>query len=133
MLTIVGAWFALVGGLAVLAGLTGRRRSRRLRSTGSAVWALTVAGPDPAGSLDGSPARPMLQYTLADGQVMERIAPGRARKSGRLQPGQQVLIWYDPRDPGDICVYGHEGRAADAAFIITGLLLIAAGVGLALG
>jgi Protein of unknown function (DUF3592) len=133
MLIIVGAWFAVAGGLAVLAGLAGRWRSRRLRSAGSPVWARIVAGPVPPWPPDGSPVRPMLQYMLADGQMMERIAPGRARKAGRLRPGQPVLIWYDPADPDDILVFGHEGRAANIAFVITGLLLILTGGWLALG
>jgi hypothetical protein len=133
MLLLTGAWFALVGGLAVLAGLSGRRRSRRLRERGSAVWARIVAGPVPAGPADGSPARPLLQYTLADGQMMERIAPRRARRGGRLRPGQRILIWYDPQDPDDILVFGHQGRAADLAFIVTGLVLILTGGWLAFG
>jgi hypothetical protein len=134
MLTVIGVWFALAGGLAALAGLSGRRRSRRLRAGGSAVWALTIARPLPSGPPgDGSPSRLLLQYTLSDGHVMEHIVPGRAWKAARLRPGEKVLIWYDPQDPDDILVYGHEGRAADIAFIVTGLLLILAGGGIALG
>jgi Protein of unknown function (DUF3592)/Mu transposase, C-terminal len=134
MLTVIGFWFALAGGLAVLAGLSGRRRARRLRAGESAVWALTIARPLPGGPPgDSSPPRLLLQYTLADGHVMEHIVPGRARKAGRLRPGEKVLIWYDPQDPDDILVYGHEGRTADLAFIVTGLLLILAGGGMALG
>lgn len=134
MLTVIGTWFALAGALAVLAGLTGRRRSRRLRNGGLAVWALTIAGPVPAGPPgDSSRPRLLLQYTLADGRVMERIVPGRARKAGRLRPGQKVLIWYDPQDPDDVLVYGHEGRAADTAFIVAGLLLILTAGAMALG
>jgi Protein of unknown function (DUF3592)/Mu transposase, C-terminal len=134
MLTVIGVWFALAGGLALLAGLSARRRSRRLRTGGSAVWALTIPGPSPDGPPGGSsPPRLLLQYTLADGQVMEHIVPGRARKAGRLRPGEKVLLWYDPHDPDDILVYGHEGRAADVAFIVTGLVLILTGGAMALG
>ncbi len=35
-----------------------------------------------------------------------------------------VLIWYDPADPQDVLVYGHQGRASDLAFMIVGAALI---------
>ena len=35
-----------------------------------------------------------------------------------------MLIWYDPADPQDVLVYGHQGRASDLAFIIVGAALI---------
>ena len=47
-----------------------------------------------------------------------------------MQPGQKVLVWYDPNDPDDVLVYGRWGRAADRAFVTAGMLfvLIAAAV-----
>jgi len=132
MLIVIGVWFALAGGLAVLAGLTGMRRARRLRRGGSPVWA--VALPQPISKdqeAGGSPGRTMIQYTLADGRVVERVSPGSARKATMLRPGQKVLVWYDPDDPQDVLVYGREGRAADLAFVIAGALFIVLGTGLA--
>ena len=131
MLIVIGIWFALAGGLAVLAGLTARRRARRLRRAGSPVWA--VALPRPASAAEeagGPPGRTVLQYTLADGRVVERPSPGSARKAAMLSPGQKVLVWYDPDDPQDVLVYGREGRAADLAFVVAGALFIALGAGI---
>jgi len=45
MSILVGIWFALAGGLAVLAGLSGMRCVRRLRGDGVAAWAMAVAPP----------------------------------------------------------------------------------------
>ena len=131
MLTVIGVWFALAGGLAALAGLTAMRRARRLRRGGSPVWALALPR---SVSVDeeeaGSPGRTMIQYTLADGRVVERPSPGSARKAAMLRPGEKVLVWYDPDDPQDVLVYGREGRAADLAFVIAGALFIMLGVGI---
>jgi hypothetical protein len=131
MLIVIGVWFALAGGLAALAGLTARRRARRLRRGGSSVWA--VALPWPASGAEeagGSPGRTVLQYTLADGRVVERVSPGSARKAAKLRPGQKVLLWYDPDDPQDVLVYGREGTAADLTFVLAGTLFIMLGVGI---
>jgi len=132
MLIVIGVWFALAGGVAALAGLTGMRRARRLRRGGSPVWAVALPGPVSVGEEPGgSPGRTVIQYTLADGRVVERPSPGSARKAAMLRPGQKVLVWYDPDDPQDVLVYGREGRAADLVFVITGALFIALGAGIA--
>jgi hypothetical protein len=131
MLIVIGVWFALAGGLAALAGLTAMRRARRLRRGGSPVWA--VALPRPASAAEGvggSPGRTVIQYTLADGRVVERLSPGSARKAAMLRPAQKVLVWYDRQDPQNVLVYGREGRAADLAFVIAGALFIMLGVGI---
>src|SRR5215510_6372303 len=129
MLIVIGVWFALAGGLAALAGLTAMRHVRRLRRGGPPVWAaaLPVSASEETG---GSPGRTVIQYTLADGRVVERVSPGSARKAAVLRPGQKVLVWYDPDDPQDVLVYGREGRAADLAFVIAGALFIVLGVGI---
>ena len=57
--------------------------------------------------------------------------PAAGFKAARLQAGQKVLVWYDPKDPGDILVYGRWGRAADSAFIATGAFLVLTGLWLA--
>jgi len=59
----------------------------------------------------------LIQYTLTDGRVVERIFPEPARKASSLHPGQKVLVWHNPEDPQEILVCGREGRliSADAA------------------
>ncbi len=133
MSILIGVWFAVAGGLAGLAGLSGMRRVRRLRRDGVATWAATVEPPARAGEpLDGSSRRTLIQYTLTDGRVMERISPGPARKAASLRPGQKVLVWYDPEDPQDILVYGREGRLADRAFLAAGLIFVLIGTWIAI-
>ncbi|HEY7145844.1 MAG TPA: DUF3592 domain-containing protein [Streptosporangiaceae bacterium] len=132
MLIVIGVWFALAGGVAALAGLTRMRRARRLRRGGSPVWAVALPRPVPMDEgAGGPPGRTMIQYTLADGRVVERVSPGPARKAALLRPGQRVLVWYDPDDPYELLVYGREGRVADLAFVIAGALFIALGAGIA--
>jgi hypothetical protein len=130
MLILFAVWFAVAGGIAILAGLSSMRRVRRLRRGGVSTWAMPV--PVPAGSEPaGSPHRMLLQYTLADGRVIERRAPARTRKSAALWPGEKVLLWYDPADPDDVLVHGHLGLASNRALVIAGAALVLAGVGIA--
>jgi hypothetical protein len=133
MSILVGALLALPGGLAVLAGLSGVRRARRLRRDGVSAWAMAVPPLASAGEQPGgSPHRTLIQYQLADGRVVERISPEPARKTASLHPGQKILIWYDPDDPQDVLVYGREGRLADWAFVVVGVLFIVVGTGIAM-
>jgi hypothetical protein len=119
------------GCLALLAGLCGMHRVRRLRRGGVATWALTLA-PPASEQVPGTPRQVLLQYTLADGQVLERIALAVKRKA-TLHPGQKVLVWYDPKDPGDVLVYGRWGRSADGLFVAAGAVLVILGACLAFG
>jgi hypothetical protein len=54
---------------------------------------------------------------------------GRSRK--RLAPGERVLTWYDPADPGDVLVFGKDARRADQVFLALGTLFVIAGVAFA--
>jgi hypothetical protein len=131
MAILTGLLLALPGALAVLAGLTGMHRVRRLRRTGVTTWAVAVPMRQPGGQEPAGPSgRQLLQYTLADGRILEHLAPAPTRRSASLQPGQKVLIWYDPGDPADILVYGRWGRSADRAFVAVGALFIVVGAGL---
>jgi uncharacterized protein DUF3592 len=132
MLIIFGIWVAVAGGVAALAGLSGLHRVRRLRRDGVTVWALAVPEPVLAGREPADPdGRLRLHYTLADGRMVERPGPVLGRKRRSPQPGDRVLIWYDPDDPDDVLVYGRWGRAGDRIFLTFGLLLIAAGLAIA--
>jgi hypothetical protein len=132
MLIIYGVWLALAGALAALAGLSGMRRVRRLRRGGVMVWAtpVTPAEAEQRPSA-GSRGHALIQYTLADGRVLEQRVPAPPRRSASLRPGKKVLVSYDPEDPGDVLVYGRWGRAADRAFVTTGVLGILIGAGIA--
>jgi hypothetical protein len=132
MPVLVGIWFALAGGVAALAGLYGIRRARRLRSDGVRTWGMAIRPPaSPDKEPDGSRGQFLVQYTLADGRVMERITPLPARKQPVLRAGQQVLVWYNPEDPDEVLIYGRETRLADRVFLAAGVLFILIGAGLA--
>ena len=132
MATLTGLLLALPGALAVLAGLTGMHRVRRLRRDGVATWAVTVTMPETGDKQSTeSPGHQLLQYTLADGRVLEQSRMWPARKITALRPGQSVLIWYAPADPLDLLVYGRWGRSADRAFVAAGALCIVIGAWLA--
>jgi hypothetical protein len=139
MLIVLGVWLAIAGAVAALAGLSGMHRVRRLRGGGVATWALPVpepvSGPEPESRpepLAGSPLRVRLQYTLADGRVIERSARARVTRSAPLRPGEPVLVWYDPTDPDDVLIYGRWGRVTDRAFVTVGTLLILIGAAMAI-
>jgi hypothetical protein len=132
MATLTGLLLALPGALAVLAGLTGMHRVRRLRRDGVATWAVTVTMPETGDKQSTeSPGHQLLQYTLADGRVLEHVTPGPAHRPAASRPRERVLVWYDPEDPADVLVYGRWGRSADRAFVAAGALCIVIGAWLA--
>jgi hypothetical protein len=132
MPVLVGVWFALTGGVAALAGLYGIRRAGRLRSGGVRTWGMAMRPPaSPDKEPDGSRGQFLIQYTLADGRVMERITAQPARKQPALRPGQHVLVWYNPEDPDEVLIHGLQTRLADSVFLIAGVFFILIGAGLA--
>jgi hypothetical protein len=129
---VFGVWLALAGAVALLAGLAGRRRVRRLRRHGLTAWGVIVPAQDTEEPPPAGPRRTLLvHYRLADGQVLERIVPAAGIRTAPLRPGQKVLVWYDAEDPGDILVYGRWGRAADWAFVAAGAVAVLGGLILA--
>ncbi|HTU72024.1 MAG TPA: DUF3592 domain-containing protein [Trebonia sp.] len=126
MAIAVGVWIALAGALALLVGVTARRNVRRLRSTGVKAWGTAVHRPVPDHPRG---QRVTLQYTLADGRVLERPLP--ARRAARLSAGEKVLLWYDPGDPTDVLIYGRDARTSDLAFILIGLAFLVIGTTIA--
>jgi hypothetical protein len=129
MSVVIGVWLVLSGLVEVLPWLGGVSRRHRLRGAGRTAWAIVVPevpGPGEDGPL---PARRVsVQFTLDDGRIIERPGPRSVRKSSALNPGQKVLVWYDPADPGDILVYGRDGRVSDEVFLLIGLVLLAVGL-----
>lgn len=118
------------GTVALLTGLVGVRRIRRLRRMGVDVWAL-VKRTAPAGDED-SP-RPVLQYTTEDGRVMEVGSPVPASRRHPLAEGSHVLVRYDPTDPRELVLYGHERTVWEYAMAGVGAVFILLGAGLFLG
>jgi hypothetical protein len=131
MSVVFGVWFALCGAVAFLPWLGAVSRRHRLRR-GRTAWATVVpAVPGPGEA--GFPLRRGLsvQFRLDDGRVIERPCPRPARKSPALIPGEKVLVWYDPADPGDVLVSGRGSRRSEAVFVLLGVVLLAVGLTLA--
>jgi hypothetical protein len=127
-MVVYGAWLALAGAIACLGGLAGVRRRRKLRSGGRTAWAMVLPTPSESDEGGRGSAGVSVQFALEDGRVIERAHGRPARRSAALRPGERVLVWYDPADPGDVLVYGSDGRWSDRIFLALGLLLVAIGV-----
>jgi hypothetical protein len=117
MAAVVGIWIGLAGAVPLLAGLAGMRRDRRLRRGGVKAWAV-------AERLPGEQHLMALRYTLPDQRALVKVVTG---KAAALLPGERVLIWYDPADPGDVLVYGRQRRVPGLALLVTGVLFVAGG------
>jgi Protein of unknown function (DUF3592) len=134
MSVVIGFWFAVAGGVAALAGLTARDRVRRLRRSGTSAWAMVVPSPVPPDEPGGGQERrTMIQYSLADGRVVERLCPRPVRRSAWPAAGQRVRVWYDPADPADVLVNGWDGRYSDWALLAVGLSFFLFGLAIAFG
>jgi len=132
MLVAEGVLLAVGGAIAALAGLTGLARIRRLRRSGQTAWATILAAPRDDDESERAAARRLsMRFALSDGRVIERPGGRRPGRSGALAPGQKVLVWYDPADPGDVLTFGREGRRSEWVFLAAGLLLIVAGAAVA--
>jgi hypothetical protein len=107
------------------------RRARTLRSTGMRAWGLVVASPADSDDPDRRARLALVQYALPDGRVLERWCRRWVSPSDRLIPGQRVLIFYDPADPGEVLVNGRDGARVDLAFVWVGLAFITLGAALA--
>ena len=130
-MVVFGVWLALGGAMAVVAGLGGARRRRRLRSSGLTTWAMVLPTPTEPDDPSRSSAPVSVQFALDDGRVIERRHARPIRRSAALSPGERVLIWYDPADPGDVVIYGSDGRWSDRAFLVAGALFVLVGVAMA--
>jgi Protein of unknown function (DUF3592)/Mu transposase, C-terminal len=128
---VFGVWLALAGGVALVAGLAGALRRRRLRARGLTSWAMVLPTPVEADDSGNGSAPLSVQFAVDDGRVIERRHARPMRGSAALNPGQRVLVWYDPADPGDVLVYGSDGRWSDRAFLAAGAFFVIIGVILA--
>jgi hypothetical protein len=117
MAAVLGIWIGLTGVLALLVGLTSMRRLRQLRRRGVRAWAV-------AERLPGEQHLMALRYTLPDQRALVKVVTG---KAAAVLPGERVLIWYDPADPGDVLVHGRQRRVPGLALLVTGALFVAGG------
>jgi Protein of unknown function (DUF3592) len=131
MSIVIGIWFAVAGGVALLAGVTAMRRADRLRLRGVPAWATVVTRAGTSGDFGKEADRTLIRFPLADGRQMELTCPVPVRRERRLIPGEMVRIWYDRLDPAEVLVSGFDKHYVDWAFAITGALLILAGTGIA--
>ena len=106
-----------------------------MRRYGASTWAMIVPRKHSEEEDDEEAAwgsgETLIQYALADGQVLERYSPGPAGKAAALSQGQSILVWYDPDDPQDLLISGRNGAVADTAFLLAGLAFILLGAALA--
>ncbi|GAA2242562.1 MULTISPECIES: DUF3592 domain-containing protein [Kitasatospora] len=124
------ALFAGLGGLlALLAGRAGLREIRRLRRVGLPARALVRYRALSAEDLLGSP-RPLLQFTTADGEVVEVFSPVPSSRSRCLTDGSRVWITYDPADPAQVLLDGRERRWLEYVFLTSGAAVTLAALSL---
>jgi hypothetical protein len=124
------AGFTVVSGaVALLTGIAGLRTIRRLRRVGVEVRAMVKrVGP----AAEDERARPVLQYVTQDGRVMEVASPAPASKRHPLADGSLVLVRYDPVDPRELLLHGHERTTPEYVMVGTGAAFVLLGIGLLL-
>ncbi|MFF9016938.1 DUF3592 domain-containing protein [Streptomyces sp. NPDC014870] len=115
---VVLAGVMLFGGLlAALAGTYGLRRSRRVSATGVRVPALVKRRP----GQPGDEPTTLLQFVTEDDRVMEVACPFHPGRRHPLHDGDTLLISYDPAEPRDVVVQGHEALGRERAFLVGGM------------
>nr|WP_237499964.1 hypothetical protein [Streptomyces sp. SID8379] len=108
----------------MLAGAYGLQRTRRVRAAGNVAEAL-VKPPQPGSD------RPLLQFVIGDGRVIEVVSPVPPSKRRPLPAGGVVSVAYDVEDPRETVVLGGERPDVDRGFMIAGAVLVLAGMVLA--
>lgn len=117
------------GAVAILAGITNLRETRRIERSGIKAWALVKRQP---GMRDDEPwpPRPLLQFTMEDDRILEIVSPIPGTRRRPLRDGDTLLITYDPADPRTVVVHRRERRKLDYGFIIAGTIVVAVALAL---
>jgi hypothetical protein len=124
--TVLGVVIVLGGVVSVVAGVTGRRRSRRIRGEGETAWATIVPAPRHP-EYEPSAYRPLLRFRTSDGRAVEVFSPLPPTRGRPLVEGQKVLVYFDPAEPTQVLL--HAGRErADIVFIVLGAVAIVGAV-----
>ncbi|MCX4682844.1 DUF3592 domain-containing protein [Kitasatospora purpeofusca] len=114
------AVFAGLGGLvAYLAGLAGLRELRRVGVPGLALVRERLPGPEDRSAV----SRPLLQFSTEDGRVIEVFSPVPSSRRTPLVDGSHVPIRYDPADPRQVLMAGHERRPLEYGFLGLGCVM----------
>ncbi|MEQ4205484.1 DUF3592 domain-containing protein [Actinopolymorpha sp. B17G11] len=132
---------AVVGLLPVLAplgvglvfgGIGWGRVRRVVRIQRSGVEASgVVVGETTSRTRDGIAVHhPVVRYVLPDGQWVD-VPSFRGTVSRRAQQGQQVVVRYDPADPGKMLLRGDGPEPVFVIFAIVGAVALAASVAIA--
>jgi hypothetical protein len=132
---------AVVGLLPVLAplgiglvfggiGLGGIRRVARIQRSGVEAHGVVV-GETTSRTRDGIAVHhPVVRYALPDSQSVD-VPSFRGTVSRRAQQGQQVIVRYDPADPGKMLLRGDGPEPVFVIFTIIGAVALVASVAIA--
>lgn len=123
---MLGAVIVLGGALSLIAGVTDRRRVRRIRAGGETAWATIVPAPKHP-EYEPSAYRPLLRFRTADGRPVEVFSPRPPSRRRPLTEGRKILVYFDPADPAQVVMHGGRDRA-DLAFIALGAAAIVGAV-----
>ena len=105
---MLGVVIVLGGVVSLVAGVTGRRRSRRIRGEGETAWATIVPAPRHP-EYEPSAYRPLLRFRTSDGRAVEVFSPLPPTRGRPLVEGQKVLVYFDPAEPTQVLLHWRPG------------------------
>lgn len=134
---LLGAFFVLFGATFVVIGTVVSARDRAYERRAARVPGMVTdlrarwsSGP---GTNAGANAYfPVLRFQLGDGRQAE-VESFEGANPPKVRPGQQVMVLYDPADPGRAKVDDGRRGGVGWAFVAGGLVFAAVGVAAALG
>ena len=139
VLLLVGVVFVVIGAVFAGIGIATARSGRHFEE--AAAWAsgtvLEMRSRSVGRTGGGLIWVPVVRFQTADGRTVDAEATSGTNVK-RWEPGQRIEVTYDPANPSDIRVPGSGGGMLQGVFLgigilfaVLGLLLVAAGVALA--